>query len=217
MTTRPRGWPLTALLSTTLLTATLLTSCSSAATDTGVASLAGSTSGGTSAGDAASTAPNAEAELLAYVQCLRGEGLDIADPTVDADGTMTLRGSGLGPGAATATGTGIDGQEPIDQTELAAAQEVCGDVPAGALGFNPDDMTGIQDAALAYAACMRDEGIAMADPDFSGAAGSAPGAGRTLIAGLDTADATVQAAMKTCQTVFTDAGLNAPGSGGGTR
>jgi hypothetical protein len=217
MTRRPRGWPLTALLTTTFLTATLLTSCSSVATDTGVASLAGSTSAGTSTGGTASPAPDAEAELLAYVECLRSEGLDVADPTVDADGNMTLRGSGLGPGAGTSTSTGTDSQEPIDQTQLKAAQEVCGAVPTGALGFNPEDMTGIQDAALAYAACMRDEGIAMADPDFSGAAASAPGAGRTLIAGLDTTDPTVQAAMKTCQTVFTDAGLNAPGSGGGTR
>lgn len=213
MTTRPRGWPLTALLATTFLTTTLLTSCGTAATDTGVASLAGSKSSSPAASAAASPAKNAEAELLAYVQCLRGEGLDVNDPTVDADGNMTLRGSGLGPGG----GSGPETETPIDRTKLLAAQKVCGDVPTGAFGFNPEDMTGIQDAALAYAKCMRKEGIDMADPDFSGIAAGTPGAGRALIADLDLDDPKIQAAMKTCQTVFTDAGLNAPGSGGGAR
>jgi hypothetical protein len=212
MTRRTSRWRLTALVTTTFLTATILTSCA-ATTDTGVASLAGSKASVPAASGAASAAPDAEAELLAYVQCLRGEGLDVADPTVDADGNLTLRGSGLGPGG----GTGTDTQEPIDRTELLAAQGVCGAVPTGALGFDPADQTAIQDAALAYATCMRGEGIAMADPDLSGTTGAAPGAGRALIADLDTNDPTVQAAMKTCQTVFTDAGLNAPGSGGGTR
>ena len=122
------------------------------------------------------------------------------DPTVDADGNLTMRGSrGDDEQGATA--------DSFDADAFAAAQEVCGDIPAGALGFDTSDESEIEDALLEFAQCMRDEGIEMDDPDLS--AGLVPGAGGSIFGDLDMDAPDVKAAMETCQSTF--AGF---GSGG---
>ncbi|HUX71621.1 MAG TPA: hypothetical protein VMV41_13980 [Cellulomonadaceae bacterium] len=188
MTRRPRAWALLAVAAGLTLTA-----CSTSTDGTQVASLkdaGGSTAG--SAGTAASASAGTEAELLAYVQCLRDQGVDIADPTVDADGNLTLGGGGPGSGSGTGTPT-------IDHDALLAAQDVCGAVPAGAFGSAVRDTTEFQDAALAFVQCMRDEGIEVADPDFSTTSG--PGGGG-MLGDVDRTDPAVIAALETCQGDF---------------
>ena len=150
----------------------------------------GSTAG--SAGTPTSAAASTEAELLAYVQCLRDQGVDIADPTVDADGNLTLGGGGPGSGSGTGTPT-------IDHDALLAAQDVCGEAPAGAFGSAIRDTTEFQDAALAFVQCMRDEGIDVPDPVFSTTSG--PGGGG-MLGDVDRTDPAVIAALETCQGDF---------------
>jgi hypothetical protein len=115
-----------------------------------------------------------EEELLDWVECMRDEGVDVPDPTRDADGNLVINGNGItvgGDGYGTSTNDGEDdGDEPsITPEEMDAAEEVCGPPP----GFGPgdisdEDLQAMQDAALEFAQCMRDEGIEdFPDPDFS--------------------------------------------------
>jgi hypothetical protein len=179
-----------ALLSFAIATALLLAACggSQASDDDGVASL--DDGGGTASEAAASESPtDAEEALLEYVECLRGEGLDVPDPQVNADGQLQFGGPG-GPG-------GGDG-EAIDPEEFEAAQEVCGDPPAPAGGGNvdPEQQAEFQDAALAFTQCMRDRGYDMPDPEFEGEGGVVFRGGGP---GLDADDPEQQAAAEECQ------------------
>jgi hypothetical protein len=190
-TARIRTLPVVVLL------LTVLTACGSGAeSSTGVASV-----GGGSSGPAASptASGDAEKELLGYVECLRGEGLDVPDPTVDADGNLTLGGRG---------GSGIQPGQ-IDREKFQAAQEKCGQPPAGALGLDDEDRSELQDAALEFATCMRGEGIDVPDPDFS--QGGAGGRGGMPFGDLDTDDPKVAAAVEKCQDAFQGIGPNATG------
>ena len=174
---------------TLVLALPLLAACSDEGASVGVASVAGT---GATATAAPSASGDAEKQLLDYVECLRGQGLDVPDPTVDADGNLVL-----GPGG------GGNAQPPqIDRDSFAKAQEVCGDVPTGALGLDDQDMTEIQDAALAFAKCMRAEGVDVPDPDFSGGLGQ--GASGRPFGDLDTDDPKVSAALEKCQSELGD-------------
>lgn len=182
--------PLRALAVLALIGA--LTACGSdEESSVGVASIAGT--GATATAEPTATG-SAEEQLLDYVECLRGQGLDVPDPTVDADGDLVLGGGGAG-------GPGQGGAPQVDQDELAAAQEVCGEIPEGALGIDEQDLSEIEDAALAFARCMRAEGIEVADPDFSGGLPGAGGGqgGQGPFGDLDTDDPKVAAAMEKCQ------------------
>lgn len=178
----------------------LVAGCSASGSSGGVASVAGSGTTGASATPAPQG--NTEEQLLSYVQCLRGQGLDIPDPQVDAEGNLRLgppRGAGQGGGGR------------FDPSRFQAAQEVCGQPPAGALGGGRLDQTEFQDAALKFAQCMRERGVDVPDPDFSSGAG--PGAvGGLFGRGLDNDDPKVQTAREECRGAFANV---LPGAGSG--
>lgn len=199
-----------AALGTAVVLALALAACGTDTTeDDGVASLDGGTAGGaaTAASDGApegaSDPADTEEELLAYVECLRGEGLDVPDPSVDGDGDVTLGGPG-GGGA---------GAEPPDPEELEAATEVCGELPEGAVaGVAELDSAEFEDAALAFAECMRENGVDVPDPDLSGGGPAGGGDGGGPFGGaVDLDDPEVAAAVEACQEVFTDAGTDLGG------
>jgi len=159
-----------------------------------------------------------EAELLDWVECMRGEGVDLPDPTRDADGNLVLNGNGInigggGSGATFNNDDADDDSRPIDPEEMEAASEVCGPPPAVGGEISEEDLQEQQDAALAFAECMRDEGIEdFPDPDFSDMGpGSGPqtnsndagDGGGPVIAGpfgqIDLDDPETAAAFEACQ------------------
>lgn len=195
-----------------------LAACGGANGDTnnGVASLSdsGSGNGGSTGTTAPMSAAEREAALLKYTQCLREHGANVPDPQVDANGNVRLGGGG-GPGGGGGQGTG----STIDRKALQDARKACGDPPRGAFGnFNPENQAQFQDAALKFAKCMRDQGVDMPDPDFSGGQGGfqggPPGTGqggqrRGPFGNLDRNDPKVQAAIEQCRSAFS----NLPGGG----
>lgn len=108
--------------------------------------------------------------LLKYAACMRENGIDMADPTFDADGNPT--GGGFG------AGSGIDPRS----TEFQTAQTACGDLLQGAQfggrGRNPIDRDQIQNSLNDFTACLRDEGLQVDDITFGppGGANGVPGA-----------------------------------------
>ncbi len=118
---------------------------------------------------------DAEDELLDWVECMRDEGIDIADPTRDSDGNLVIEGPGIRLGVGDPEGSASsdesdDGDErAIDPEDMDAAMEACGQPPAlGPNDMSDEDRRAMEEDALAFAECMRDEGIEdFPDPDFS--------------------------------------------------
>lgn len=119
------------------------------------------TSGGS---DGASTdtavAVDTQESLLAYASCMRDNGVEMADPTVDADGNVS---GGFGPQG------GIDPRSEEFQT----AQEACGDLIEGVTlgggqGGGRFDQTAIQDGLNEFTDCLRDEGLDVDDVSLRG-------------------------------------------------
>ncbi len=177
--------------------ALLATACSSdEAADAGVASL--------SAADAdvisleAVPEVDREAALLDFAACIRDEGVDVSDPTVDADGNVRL--------SRMSEGLDEDGRAALD-----AAREVCAYALDGVtLGFSGEDSTEREDQFLAYAVCMRENGYDMPDPDFSNLGTSGGGGQRAIFGDLDREDPDFQAAQEVCSV-----NLSGGGQGGG--
>ena len=106
---------------------------------------------------------DSEAALLAFTQCLRDQGIDIGDPTIDADGNLQLP-----PIEFETSESAADPDEPPDLSEFEEMIAPCEQHLEGVVGsFSPGDTTEIEDMFLAYAECMRENGIDMPDPDFS--------------------------------------------------
>jgi len=102
-----------------------------------------------------------EAALLAFTQCLREQGIEIDDPTVDADGNLQVPPIEL-PSES-------NGTDPAEA--LAAFDDIVATCEEHLEGITKNlsdhDTTEFEDAVLEYAQCMRSHGIDMPDPDFS--------------------------------------------------
>lgn len=123
-----------------------------------------------------STPQSTQDALLAFTACMRTNGVDMADPTFDADGNATL---GIGPDS------GIDPQSEVFQ----AAQEACAEMLKGVTlgggpggGFDPDE---IQNSLNDFTACLRDEGLEVDDITFGPPGGGPGGADGTPPDGTD--------------------------------
>ena len=116
--------------------------------------------GGDGGGGDASADPRERAQegALKFAQCMREQGIDFPDPQVGENGLVKV-GPGPGPGR---------GPDPNDP-KLRRAHDACRDhLDAG--GEAPDEATMARhrEAFLAYARCMREEGVDMPDPDPRG-------------------------------------------------
>lgn len=146
---------------------------------------------------------NDEDAILAFAACMRENGIeDFEDPDVSADGNVQFRFGGGGAAS------------DVDRETVQAARELCSEYLDG-LAFGPGggdfDETERQDQLLAFAECMRAEGIDMDDPDLSGGPG-----GGGLFGDVDLSDPDAQAALEVCQAEF-GGQLRVPGAGGGGR
>jgi len=153
----------------------------------------------TSDTDATDTNPadEAEAAVLEFAECLRDEGFDVGDPTVNADGSINMQ--------ALFAGTNID---PGDDAVQAALEE-CSVLLEGVTLFSEDvDQTAIQDDLVEVAGCLRDGGYDVDDPDLS--SGNVNPA-ELFGDNFDVTDPANQDALNEC---FDQVGFTPPGSGG---
>lgn len=162
--------------------------------------------------DAAAPAEDAASEvdqeqaMLNFAACMRDNGVDIDDPTVDADGNVEF-------GAF----RGVVGSGEIDRATMEAAMQACQDNLEGiALGRGGGDfdLTELQDTMVEYAECMRSNGYDMDDPDFSNFGpgnGGGPGEGGGRPFGdIDLDDPDFISAQEVCQDIL--GGLRGPGT-----
>ena len=182
--------PGVALLLMALMLTPYLAACgASGDDDPGVATLgasgdsSGDDSGDESDGaDPAASEEDLEAQALEFAQCMRDNGVpDFPDPQVNGDGGMIMGGPG--------------GEGDFDQEAAEKAMEACEDQrPQGGGNFSEEDQQEMQDAALAHAQCMRENGVPdFPDPEFSG-----DGA-RISLEGIDPESPAFQQAEEACE------------------
>lgn len=192
------------LLLTALATSLVAASCSGESDGSEVASLSDVDVVETQ--DAAGEVGREEA-LFAFTECLREQGIEVDDPEMGPEGELRL---------PRPSSTGEE-----DREAMLAAREACSVHLEGVtLGFEDRDTVEFQDMLLEYAACMRDNGWEMADPDLSSfQPGSGQGAGRAIFGGMeDRDDPAFIAADEACRSIFGDSGFftgRGGGSGGG--
>lgn len=146
---------------------------------------------------------DAEEALLEFARCMRDNGIpEFPDPELDQNGNLQLFGGG-GPG-----------QLGADRSTIEAGFDECGDLIEGLISqaFRDIDQSEFQDNFLEFAVCMRDQGIDMADPDFSGGFGPGEGGGRGLFGDIDPQDPAFQEAAEECQGIF-EGGFGQRGGG----
>jgi hypothetical protein len=164
----------------------------------GVASLE-SQNGSTAPSDSSHQDRSDEAALLDFGACMRDNGVpDFPDPVLNADGSVDF---GVAPG-----------QEPfpeIDREVLTDAVAACVDelegvaIGPGGVDF---DLTEIQDRLVEFAACMRENGVDVDDPDLTELL-SGDGAATGPFGDLDLTDPDIQSAIEECRGVFTGLGF----------
>ncbi|MEN8042008.1 MAG: hypothetical protein ABFR95_10950 [Actinomycetota bacterium] len=191
--------------------ALVATACSSSE-DTGVASLDNSGDADVVSTEQPEDPSSTDEEaVLEFSQCMRDEGLEgFEDPAINADGSIEFRMRDLMQDAA------------ADREQVRAAFDSC-QVYLEGLAFGPgsEDRTEIEDQLLEFAACMRDNGYDMPDPDLSftpgegGGEEDGEGGGGRFGGALDPEDPAFQQAMEACEYVFADGIGRVPGTGGG--
>lgn len=183
----------------------LLVAACSGADGTGVASLEASA---TAIADQSSDEASASDEetLLEFAACMRDNGIEnFEDPTFNADGVpeFTLRGAGA--------------RSDTDRDVVRDAFEACqGHLEGIAFGPGSIDFTEVEDTLVEFAACMRENGFDMPDPDLSGFGERGEGGG--IFGGeLDPEDPNFVSAMEECQHIFENLPFvgGGPGSRGG--
>lgn len=152
--------PFTRLVTTTGLVALLaLAACGGdSASGSKVASLGTTPSNGSTA-DTVAPADTQEA-LLAFAACMRENGVDMDDPTFDADGNVTS--GGIGPDS------GIDMRSDAARTAMDACGSLVQDVQFGGGPGGGLDRDAIQTAMNDFTACLRDEGLDVDDVTMGG-------------------------------------------------
>jgi hypothetical protein len=179
----------------------VLAACGSSGTPASkVATLGSSPSGGTTT-TTMSPASQQDA-ILKYAACMRTNGVDMKDPTFDANGNMT--GGGLG------RNSGVD----RNSTTFQAAQKVCRPLIQG-ISFGPGsrggqfDRAAIQAAMNDFTACLRKQGLTVNDVTFGG-----PGDGNGNGNGNATGSTTAGGGIAPTGTAGAGGGNDGPPPGG---
>jgi hypothetical protein len=190
--TRPRpGRLVLAVLGLGLALA--LAACGGSPDDDRVASLGGDSKDGSGGSATSTTRRDPQQAALDFAKCMRSHGIDMPDPQIDEQGRITQRMGGPGSKAP-------------DPKKLEAAQKACG-APGGGDGPAQIDPKA-RDAMLAYAKCMRDQGIDMPDPGADGGLELRRGEGP------NPESAEFKAADKACNHHLASLGKPEAGSGG---
>ena len=182
---RLRGWASAAVVAAAALALTLALSACGGGGEAGRAS------------DGSREATDRREAALKFAQCMRERGIDHPDP--DANGLFRIE-----------PGQGFDPQS----AKFREAREAC-DKYLAEMGPPPElseeDRKKLEEQMLAFAKCMREQGIDMPDPNFGGEGG------RFTFeidphSGIDPSDPDVRAAEQKCRQFSPE--LNPPNPGG---
>ena len=98
-----------------------------------------------------------------FTKCMRNEGFDIPDPELNADGTINLEK----PKEGFDRDPKFDLQKQRSKNALDGCLLILADATFAGKSDKEDPIE-TQDNMLAFAQCLRDQGLNVPDPDFSG-------------------------------------------------
>jgi hypothetical protein len=131
---------------------------------------------------------------LDFAKCMREHGVDMPDPLAGEGGRIMIGPSMGSSGEVSAASGPPVGFEEADKACRHILEDLIGE---GGPPLDPKE----QDRALKFAQCMREHGVDMPDPDFSGGGIrmqiGGPGSG-----GIDPGSSTFQDAQKACGSLF---------------
>jgi len=175
-----------------LVMALLISACGGESATTEIASLEDPTDAATATTEAIDTELAMEEGLIAFTECLREQGLEVGNPTVDADGNLQMPPIEISIEASDEAG--IEGFEREINDKFAACESLMPRM--GFTGSDLPDFSEMEDMLVEYAGCMRDNGVDMPDPDFSA------GGGMIDLGIADPNDAAFQAADEACRSIL---------------
>ncbi len=175
----PRGWWV--LLASLVVVTTILAAACSGSDGVAVVVVTPSAS-------PTGTGPD-NAAFTQYRDCLTQHGVDVAQLRQFGDRGTATPSAGDGPSATP--------DSSVDQQKLQAAQQACGSLIQGLATQTPEQQAQRQQAVLAFAKCMRDQGIDFPDPQPQADGQSGSGV-RGLLGNLDRNDPKIQAALAAC-------------------
>ncbi len=183
------------MLSLLLTLALVAGACSSDGESPQVASLETAPTVAEQGAEPAETDPVVDMEtgMLAFTQCLRDQGIEVDDPKMGPDGMLQFPEIMI---------TGEADEEDPDammrdfEEKIAPCEEHLEGVVMNAA---PGGTEHFEDVLLEYAACMRDNGVDMPDPDLNGNGG--------LIDLGDMSGDDFEAADGACNHLLSDLGL----------
>jgi hypothetical protein len=128
-----------------------------------------------------------------FAACLRDEGFNVSDPEVNADGSVDLRDFFT----KLSQDPSFNWQDPKTREAIGKCRGLLADA-SFAQPRSTEDEIELQDQVLTFATCLREQGVPVADPDFSG--GTRSGL-RSMFAGqdIDRDDPKVAEAITTCR------------------
>lgn len=135
--------------------------------------------------------PEFQDAMVDYAECMRDEGIDFPDPQTGEGGIVVIGG----PDGGASTGA-ADIASDTDMEALEQASDACAPILEAVEGaaprLDPEQEQEMRDQALAFAECMRGEGIDYPDPVFEDNGES------TVAIGADFTDDAFQAAGEAC-------------------
>lgn len=128
-----------------------------------------------------------------FAACLRDEGFNVSDPEVNADGSVDLRNFFT----KLSQDPSFNWQDPKTREAIGKCRGLLADT-SFAQPRSTEDEIELEDQVLTFATCLREQGVPVADPDFSG--GTRSGL-RSMFAGqdIDRDDPKVAEAITTCR------------------
>lgn len=139
--------------------AAMLAACTATAAAPSVASLDDPATSGAPGSSPSPSAMTPQDAALAYARCMRENGVDMPDPVVSTDGDGSVSIGQSRP----------DGGPSISKDDFREAEQTCrhlmeAAMPEAGPPLSAEDM----DKMLAFAQCMRENGIPMEDPSADG-------------------------------------------------
>ena len=175
-----------------LVMALLISACGGEPATNEIASLEDPGEAATSSTEPAGTDLAMEEGLIAFTECLREQGIEVGNPTVDADGNLQM------PPIEVAFAASDEAEMEAFSREMDDKFAICEPLlPEMAFtGSDLQEVSEFEDLLVEYAGCMRDHGFDMPDPDFSGAGG-------VIDLGIvDPNDPTFQTADEACRSIL---------------
>jgi hypothetical protein len=136
------------------------------------------------------TAKTDEEITTEFTSCMRDHGINIADPELNADGTINIQKIR----SDVSNNSNVQGRQEAIRNCVPLLENATFAGP-----MEEEDIIALQDRLLEFAQCLRDDGIDVRDPDFSG--GTRSGI-ISMLSNVNAQNSKVQQSLTLCREII---------------